>query len=492
MCLFTGCSRRALHEAQAVVAQADSLWHNGKMYGIDEGDSATLAQAYGTLEKQSAVSRQLTEVFPFVHSTSSLCTSYVHACYHYGRLLREKDDPVAAMQCFINATHARSRDYHILGRVYSNMGDICHLAEEFPLSYDMFERSANMFFENGDTLAYFYALNDMAFEKAMLADKEITSTLLTKIENQCADLQILSKTTETRAELYLRLQQYDSAIYYASELCRNYTYYSLGPLIKAQAYSYFGKKDSAAKYASQVLSESNDLSDRQNALYILTNDDESKDNAAIRQAAADRSDAQKLLEIRRSKLSQAVQLLEQDLNKKPDLRWLYAIIVTLVVMGAFIGFYVYRKRKKQSLLAQKIDALEQATSTMQEKHDELEHRVLTTHKQKEEEINHKCELLRNKESRESELAWADFGKMCSTVDKHFYMLTTKLRCKQILNETEIRLCVLVLLNLSRAEIADTLPYAPNSVGKLKDHTAKKLGTTGKNLRYYLLKTIIEG
>jgi hypothetical protein len=87
------------------------------MYGIDEGDSATLAQAYETLEKQSAVSRQLSEVFPFVHCTSSLCTSYVHACYHYGRLLREKDDPVAAMQVFIDATHSRTRDSYPRARV---------------------------------------------------------------------------------------------------------------------------------------------------------------------------------------------------------------------------------------------------------------------------------------------------------------------------------------------------------------------------------------
>ena len=44
-----GCSSRALHEAEAVVAEADSLWQAGLMYGIDAGDSATLAQAYETL-----------------------------------------------------------------------------------------------------------------------------------------------------------------------------------------------------------------------------------------------------------------------------------------------------------------------------------------------------------------------------------------------------------------------------------------------------------
>ena len=39
------CTPQAIREAEDVVAQADSLWHAGKQYGIDEGDSATLAQA---------------------------------------------------------------------------------------------------------------------------------------------------------------------------------------------------------------------------------------------------------------------------------------------------------------------------------------------------------------------------------------------------------------------------------------------------------------
>ena len=76
--------------------------------GRTYSDSAELAQAYRTLHKRRAF-------YP---------DAYAHGCYHYGRLLREKDNPVAAMQVFINATHSRTRDYHILGRVYSNMGSI--------------------------------------------------------------------------------------------------------------------------------------------------------------------------------------------------------------------------------------------------------------------------------------------------------------------------------------------------------------------------------
>ena len=46
VCAFTACTPRSIREAQSIVAQADSLWHEGKIYGVDEGDSATLAQAY--------------------------------------------------------------------------------------------------------------------------------------------------------------------------------------------------------------------------------------------------------------------------------------------------------------------------------------------------------------------------------------------------------------------------------------------------------------
>jgi DNA-binding CsgD family transcriptional regulator len=82
--------------------------------------------------------------------------------------------------------------------------------------------------------------------------------------------------------------------------------------------------------------------------------------------------------------------------------------------------------------------------------------------------------------------------MSVIADKHFNLLASKLQSKHSLKEKEVRLCVLTLIGMSRADIADTLPYAVNSVGKLKDETAKKLGTTGKNLHDFLLKMAVEG
>ncbi|MBO5619771.1 MAG: hypothetical protein J5902_07290, partial [Paludibacteraceae bacterium] len=231
-----GCSSRAIHEAEAVVAEADSLWREGKIYGVDAGDSLTLAQAYETLGDIPLPFRTLLGI--------GSSDSYAHACYHYGKLLRAKDHPAEAMQAFICATHSRTHDYHILGRVYSNMGDLCHLAGDFQLSYDMFEKSANCFLEDKDTLSYYFLLNDMAYELAEQGKKESFS-LINRVDSICKNQDLQAKLLETKAVFYRETEQYDSTIFYADKSCELGNLDNAILLLKAQAYDNLGKKDSA-------------------------------------------------------------------------------------------------------------------------------------------------------------------------------------------------------------------------------------------------------
>lgn len=456
LCLLTGCSFRSLHETLSVVGEADSLWQQGQMYD----DSTQLARTYSALHAWRAF----------------YADEYAHACYHYGKLLRAKEDPVSAMQVFIDATHSRTRDYHILGRVYSNMGDICHCAGDYALSYNMFEHSANIFLRDDDTLSYYYCLNNMAFELAEQGKKEETLALLNTIDS--SDSVSLSLINLTKAEMYKIEELYDSAIYYANLTCSIPQHQLTRILIKAQSYSYMQIHDSAVYYANELVLHTDELFYINTALYILTHEDKKKDIEEVRNISADRSDIQKLIEIRQGKLSQAVQLLEQDLHRKPDYRWLYAILLTLVVGGACLYVYNYRKRRQHALLSQQIYELEKKSNE--------------TIAQKRLQVESNCALYAGSNDLRKDLFWSDYDKMCHIVDQQFYMLASKLRQKQVLTEKELRLCVLVLLDMNRKKISDILPYALNSIGKLKDHTAKLLGTTGKNLRDYLIRLAIEG
>lgn len=461
VCVITACTPRVIRKAQSIVAQADSLRAKGCIYS----DSAELAQAYETLGQWQWF----------------YADEYAHACYHYGRILREKEHPVEAMQCFINATHSHTRDYAILGRVYSNMGDICHLASEFPLSYDMFERSAEMFLRNGDTLLYYYLLNDMAFELAEQGKKEETFVLLSKLNNGNVDVDVLSKTLETKARLYLKCEQYDSALYYAHMLlCKDNNNVAVTLLI-AQSYSYLGYKDSATLYANKILSKTNELYELNNALYILTNDDESKDKQDIRLTAADRSDVQKLIEIRQGKLSQAVQLLEQDLNRKPDWRWFWGVVATLLVVGLCLWLYIFRKHKQRALLSQQIEDW-----AIQNK--EAEDQQIKRYNDRLLRIQENCDILANSDSIMDSLQWKNYDKFCECINIHFFLLADKLKATDRLNEKEIRLCVLVLIgSFTDKQMANILYYSYNSIRSTKRTLANKLGTTSANLRSFLIE-----
>ena len=471
--VFSSCSLRAVREAQDVVAEADSLWAAGQMYGRDSGDSATLAQAYEQLGNLSPLRFPLS-VFRF-----PLSASYAHSCYHYGRLLRNNDDPVAAMQTFINATHSHTRDYHILGRVYSNMGDLCHLAGEFSLAYDMYDQTAKMYLNNSDTLLYYYGLYRKAFEKACLSDIGTCKIIIDEIsQSTYADSSLIAHCYLAYSEAHLLCHHYDSTIYYAHKsLCHLESLY-IAKLQLAQAYSFIGIKDSAVYYAQSVLESTTDLWAVNNALYILTHDDDTKDRDGVLQTSAERSDTQKLLETRQGKLSQAVQLLEQDLNRKHDLRWLYAIIFTIVIISIGIVIYIRVKRKKQTLLTQQIDVLEQTASEMKE--------------QRKQKILANCELFEESDEIKNLLRKEDYHKVCELINSHFLMFADKLKMIGNLNEKDVCLCIFVMIgSFTDKQIADILYYSHKTIRSTKRNVAKKLGTTSAQFRLFLLEKAVE-
>lgn len=481
--LWTACNPDVnRHSALGVVSKADSLGHAGQMYGVDAGDSVTLAQAYETL---SSFNSPLLSIF-----NSQLSTDYAHACYHYGKLLRAKDNPVEAMQAFINATHSGTDDYHILGRVYSNIGSICHLAGEYSLSYDMYQRSAECFLYNKDTISYYYGINNMAFELAEQGKKDSVLLLINAIEESSTNEQILLKTLETKAVVCKKVEQYDSVLYYTSCLFSQGCYEPAVIQLRAQAYSFLGEKDSAVYYANYVLAVSDKIYDKNGALYILTHDDEKKDKQAIRKISADRSDVQKRIEIYQGKLSQATQLLEQDINRKPNWTWLYAIIATIAFIGIGITIYIYRKRRQHQLLSQKVNEMQSKSDAIKLQHEQMVHEHADYKNKLLEHLEYNCCVFTQSDNFPNNLNWKDFDAMCIVIDNNYNMLATKLRHKYILSEKEIRLCILVLMNTSRPRMAEILPYAVSGIGKFKDQTAKKIGTSGKKMHAYLLEMAV--
>ena len=380
------------------------------------------------------------------------------------------------MQAFIRATHSRTRDYHILGRVYSNMGDLCHLANEYALSYDMYERSGQMYLLNGDSLLYFYDLNNMAYELAEQGQKDEVSLILNIISANIKDADIDIKIWETKAILYREVCQYDSTIFYAKKVLDRYYSYAPMLLATAQAYYFLAQYDSALVYANKVLATSDFYGDLYNALSTLT-------KAEILQLTSQREDIRfEEYEPVKEQLSRAVRLLEADLERKPDLRWIYTLIaLILFICSSFVLVRVWRKRKLHQKISEEIEIKQNQIDTLSQRQEEHHLQLL-------EEIEAVCAQLNESENWKKELRWNNYSEMCEVVNLRLFGFVSHLS-SFCLSEKEVRLCILILLKAGTEQMVDSIPYAKSGLGKFKLTTARKLGTTTREMRAFLLNLL---
>jgi len=385
--------------------------------------------------------------------------------YQNGKALREEGKQVEAMQAFIEAAHSETEDEALLGRVYSNMANMCRQANDHETAYEVYEMSAAHFKKTDDSLAYAYALNNMAWEQAVMGEKEkalrLVDSALSLQLSTISRQTLQTKVMETKAAASLFREEYDSVLYYTKDAENDYLL-----MLRAQAYSYLQIDDSAMYYAEQLLPRMTNLFYLDDLYYILTHNDTSADAEAIRQWSSERADVQNAIKERHGELTKAIQLLKQDLAKKEQANsrkvlLLWAIGIGLLVWGAVV---IYKQRK---LRREKSDF------------EEVRRKELTQN----------IRQLQEAKDIRQELAWDDFAALCQQIDKRFHGLAETLKA-QDLNEQDIRICVLVLIGLSHKEIAEMLNCSPKSIGKLKDLTAKKLGVSGGQLQDKLQKTAI--
>ena len=487
-CMFCACS--GVKDAQQTVAVADSLRVNhGVAYanGVPAnnvqrgvGDSLALADAYATLGHWSLI-------YP---------DDYARACYYYGRLLRSRNDQVSAMRAFIAGTHApyvqrliplwHFHDYHILARIYSNMGTMCHLAGEFELSYEMYKNASEQILKTNDSTSYYYLLNDMAFTLAEQNLHDETLTLLGKIETECTDANVLTKTWETKAILYKNLAQYDSAIYAARQLYAHGYWATSGYVTMAQAFWHLEQHDSAVYYANHVLSNANATEqEKYNMLYLVTycNSAISKDDKL--KLSEERDDVDKeFLDPLHIQLAQAIDVLTQDRDKKPHYINIGLLLLSLCIVGGITWIAVVRIKRHQVHLYAETERERQKQLRLQQQQQQLfaEHLAI---------IEQNCAVIRSSNNIPDALCWKDFDQMCRYINDAFFMFVTKLTAAGKFNEYEVRLCVLVLLDLDYETISHILKRAQNGIGKAKYRVAQKLGTTTGNLRQVLINLAID-
>ena len=401
-------------------------------------------------------------MFAFVSTILSiLLLSNPLTLYEQGKTLREEGKQVEAMQAFIEAAHSGTDDEVLLGRIWSNMANMCRQANDHSTAFEVYTLSAEHFRKAADTLAYAYALNNMAWEQATMGNKEAAIELVDSAVRCYPRPPLTDKIIETKAAACLFRKEYDSVLVYTTPPANDYLL-----TLRAQACSYLQMDDSATYYAQLLLPQTTNLFALDDLYYILTHNDSSADKETLRSFASLRADTQNAIKERHGELTKAVEILKQDLAPQEKTQpWK---IILLVVLGFGLLVWAALVTKKQHRLHTQKSQFEQ-----------------TRRFELEQNIRH---LQETKDLRQ-ELQWTDFQSFCTQIDKRFNAFAAKLSA-QGLNEQDIRICVLVLIGLSHKETAEMLNCSPKSIGKLKDLTARKLGVSGGQLQEKLLKTAI--
>lgn len=369
--------------------------------------------------------------------------------YRQGRELREADEPVAAMNAFIAATRVQSREYNFKARSWSNMATMCRIGERHDLAYALYEKSLEQFALAKDTVAQAYALNNMAWEQAVQGNKDAATSLMDAALRLCADTAVQHKVLESRAASCLYAAEYDSVLFYTRQTAPS-VYFDM---LQAQAYTFLDNNDSALFYAKRVVTQTNNPRYLDDVYYILTYCDSTALADEVRALAATRADIQLDLERNRGAWIEAMLLAEgaltpQELPLKPEiLVILLCVVLPLIVL--LVVFLILRRRHSDSLEQQ-------------------------------------CRTLRRSKNLREELQWNNYPQFCDVCNERLSHIVTKLE-QRGLSEREIRICVLVLIGLSYAQMAEVLIRAESGIGKDKYLVAKRLGVSIKDLQATLIQ-----
>ena len=463
-------------EACAVLRTADSL----RAQGVLIDDSIALARAVTALGSHQR----------------SHADDYVRACYYYGRLLRKRNNYTAAMQTFINAIHTETTRHDIKGRVYSNMGSMCHLANEPDLASEMYSLASEQFMTARDTTAYYYALNDMAFELAEQKRKGETLAILGHIENQCTDSNVIHWLSITKDTMYLHCEQYDSALFHANRALSYFPNEHTCMLAKAQSFSLLGIKDSAVVYAGQVMDLSSSMKEKYNALYVLAYDNPDISYDEMCELTQLRADIGALLENQSTNLTSAIIQIKQDKDNRHKFHvlvlWAFAALMALLILFTVMRRHIIRKNiVTYNLFKRQNKIIAKTNNVLAEQNEQLKQQQIIHNEAQMRQLEKNCELLRQSDNILKDMDWHDYDRFCEIANRNFFMIANKLKAKNVLCEKEIRFCILVMTGcFNSRQIASLICYAESGIRNYKQHIAKKLGIKSKDLRTYLLSLAV--
>lgn len=462
--LVLGCASCQWHEAEAVIAMADSI---DQTQHVIYDDTAALG----------LVIRQLDNPMGRVFKHSTLGKAY----YYMGRNLEDNYQQIAeAAECYIEADRLQIDDPIYRGRVNSCMGYICKQISKDSLALIFYERASDYFKES--MAIWYIAQNvlDLCDTYLDLGKFDIADSLLLIAQTYQLDSVYQASYCLIRGLYYCKQNQLDSALIYfnqGSGLWNNSNQIIYCYLKIMQVYDMSNRLAEAIPYAHFLVKNSDKPNHLVNAYYCLMQEAKLQNNTeALAIYASARADAQKILRNDVKKTAEAIPLLEDYANNPKPWRWVWVSLTCFLLLCILLVIILLIYRKKTS---SELHIYEQKTTDLSVRLTEQE-TLLTQHKYNADltKILKKYPTPPNR--------WNEYSILKKDVEPYLYNWLIALEQLGLTNREKV-FCVFIFVyrHFTIAKIADYMNNTDRAVRVLKTRLSQKLGISSVQLIDYL-------
>jgi tetratricopeptide (TPR) repeat protein len=447
LAIFSSCS--AWHEAQAVIAEADSLDQNEHVL---YSDTTALSQAISTLD--NPIGRLL--------YADQLGKAY----YYLGRNFSNEGAIAEAAAQYIEADRLQISDPLYRGRINSCMAHIAKQNESDSLALVFFERSNQAFKESGEDWYYAHTLLDVSEYNAYLHNYHKADSVLQIAQSYALDSFYLARFYETKGLYFYEQLQYDSALHYFHQALSLWEYeedkfYTYKKLM--QVYLDMDDHASALPYAQIIVEQSADPNDLVNAYYCLMQDAKAHgDINKLSTYAHARQDANELLMQSVGNYNGAQTLLEEHLANPYPYRWAWITLLCLIVACLLLVIAIVLHRRYTA------------------------RRLQVAHHQIEDlSISAQISDIRATYPRPRK-QWNDYNELKKDLEFQLHDWLSQLETYQLSNRENV-FCTYMLLypNASLEDLADWMHYSATGVSTFKRRIAQKIGIPTRELYHFL-------
>lgn len=471
----TSCTR--WREAKAVIAEADSLL----VHKIITRDTAALNFAINTLDGQLG----------YVFAKQDLAKAY----YFMGRNFYYLNDFSTAADYYILCDRMNPSDPIYKGRINSCMGYLCKQDSCFEEALEFYERANNAFEKTGDKRRVANGLVSIAELYVNLKDYSKADSVLNIAAGYDIDSAYYADIMDVKAIALYNQQIYDSALVLLlgiKDYPRNIEAKTYSYLMIARCYNQLLKIDKAKYYAEYVITHSYNSSFRSNAYYILIQSAEIEGNInQLAEYSKCREDEDRNLQHVSESYAQASVKLREYINNPIHIHVKEILIVLFFIIVLAVWAIWYSRKRINIKIASQKKLMEQEITKwkdgiLQKMNEE---KAIS-------EIEKRKMILNVVMDYADEFAidkpiWDNDTKLFRLADSCFGFIIYRLKHTYHLRNSELKICLMVLLDFPNKEIARIVSYKEDSYPTIKRRLATKLGTSSTEMRNFLLDLIVK-